>query len=103
MAPYVFGTSPIMHMHPETLKDSIGFSKLRLGQNPQLERGQSRCSPQGPTNFRLGMLMGLNITGWGSLIYTESNDISWLQAQAKLWPQLDPYPTHRQTLNLPME
>lgn len=48
----------------------------------------------GAANFRLVMFMGLRIIGWGSLIYRESNFISWLQAQANLWPQPDPYPTH---------
>lgn len=79
------------------------FPKPTTGQYPQLQTGQSRPPPQGPTNFRLVMLMGLSITGWGSLIYTESNFISWRQAQAKLRPQTGPYPTHRQTLNPPMD
>ena len=45
------------------------------------------------------MLTGLRVTGWGALIYTGSHFISWLQEQAKPWPQPDSYPTHRQTLN----
>lgn len=73
-------------------------TKAISGRGLQLEVGRGRSLPQGPTNFRLVMLMGLRI-GWGSLIYRENNFISWLQGQAKPWPQPDPYPTHRETLN----
>lgn len=52
--------------------------------------GGGRTLPQGSTNFRLVMLMGLRIIEWGSLVYTESNHFLATESRLNPGPSLTP-------------